>query len=506
MAQADAYAQAIEELNEAYADDPLNQDYLDKKAEWISLQQEAIIAASEEKDAMIDLVEGGIEVAIEALENLVDEYTDALDSAKDLYEYQKNIESQVKTITDIEKQLAAYSGDNSEESRKTIQELQNELAEAQENLEETQYDQYINDQKELLENLVEEYSTLLNQRLDDVDALITDCISTINLNADTISATLQSTADSVGYTLSESITSVWDTAPNSITGLTTVLSTYSSNFSTTMTTLQATLNAIAKTVDAQYSATTSTATTTASTSTSAATKSTSTTTSGTSTSSTASSSSSSSSGSFFVTEKYTGNKSKLNINTSIVDRLKYNDFASSFSYRKKYYNKMGLGSSSSYTGTAKQNVNMLNWMKKNGYKSGAEHIALDDLAWTNENGENEVIVRPTDNAILTAVKAQDKVINADGAQNLFDFANDPSTFLANQTDMLTSLSQLKPIQAATNNIENSIDMSISLPNVTNYAEFVNELRVDPKFQKMIQSMTTDLINGGSTLSKRKYSW
>ena len=47
-------------------------------------------------------------------------------------------------------------------------------------------------------------------------------------------------------------------------------------------------------------------------------------------------------------------KNKLNVDVSIVDRLKYHDFDSSFSQCAMYFAKMGFGGR--YTGSAEQNT------------------------------------------------------------------------------------------------------------------------------------------------------
>lgn len=58
--------------------------------------------------------------------------------------------------------------------------MQVDLSDAMEELEETQYERYISDQKKLLDDLYNEYESVLNLRLDNVDALLSECISTIN--------------------------------------------------------------------------------------------------------------------------------------------------------------------------------------------------------------------------------------------------------------------------------------------------------------------------------------
>ena len=209
MAQADAYYQEMQKIEQQIAKDPYNKDLIERREELLSLQQDSILAAEAEKQAVASLVEDGISQELSALKELIDSYEDSLDSAKDLYDYQKKISSQTSDIANIQKQLAAYAGDNSDENRARIQKLQVKLAEAQEKLEETEYDQYIKDQKQLLSGLYDEYEEMLNARLDDIDALFREMIDLSNDHAAFIGETLSDIAQSVGYTLSDGTTSVW---------------------------------------------------------------------------------------------------------------------------------------------------------------------------------------------------------------------------------------------------------------------------------------------------------
>ena len=93
---------------------------------------------------------------------------------------QKKLSSQTKNIANLEKQLSAYTTDTSEETKAKVQQLKVSL-------QETQYDKYVSDQKKLLNELYNEYETILNQRL---DAFIGDMIQDINDNSGMINNTL----------------------------------------------------------------------------------------------------------------------------------------------------------------------------------------------------------------------------------------------------------------------------------------------------------------------------
>lgn len=241
MALADQYAEEILNINELLADDPNNTELIERKEELLDLQQDAILAAENEKQAIIDLVQDGINLELESLKELIDAYTDALDSAKDLYDYQNKIRNHTSEIGSIRKQLLAYEGDNSEEARAIVQRLQVQLAEAERNLEETEYEKYISDQKKLLDDLYHEYETVLNERLDNTDALIEEMIGSVNLNAESINSTIGNAASDVGYTLTDAMQSIWDGSTDALNG---TLSIYGDDFGGKLTAINFVLDQI----------------------------------------------------------------------------------------------------------------------------------------------------------------------------------------------------------------------------------------------------------------------
>ena len=142
-----------------------------------------------------------------------------MDRAKDLYDYQKKINSKTSDIASIQKQLAAYANDTSEENRARVQKLQTQLEKAQDDLQETEYQQYIKDQKALLDDLYSDYEDILNARLDDVNALMSEMLAATNDNTSEISRTIREASDKVGYRVSDTLKSIfagdgWSTVSN----------------------------------------------------------------------------------------------------------------------------------------------------------------------------------------------------------------------------------------------------------------------------------------------------
>ena len=241
MYQADLAAKEAERLRKELEKDPYDTELEARYREMISLQQEHILAAEDEKEAIRDMVEEGINLELEALQELIDKKNEQLQSEKDLYDYQKKIKDQTEEIASLEKQMAAYAGDTSEETKAKVQQLKVELEEARTNLQETEYDKYISDQQKLLDELYLEYEEILNTRLDNVDALVSDMIEQININSSTINSTISEKIDAVGYTLSDSMSNIWNENSTSINS---VITTYGDKFSAAQTTTNNTLNSL----------------------------------------------------------------------------------------------------------------------------------------------------------------------------------------------------------------------------------------------------------------------
>ncbi len=209
MAQADKYAEEIKRINKDIANDPNNQKLIDRRNELLASQRDSILMAKSEKEAMVDLVRDGIQVELDAVKELIDAYNKSLDSAKDLYDYQKRIAEKTADISTLEKQLAAYQNDMSEESRAKIQKIQTELAAAKDDLKETEYNQYVSEQKKMLDTLYSEYEDILNARFDNLDETFEKLIDMVNKNFIDINEYLSKESANVGYSITEATQSIW---------------------------------------------------------------------------------------------------------------------------------------------------------------------------------------------------------------------------------------------------------------------------------------------------------
>ena len=208
-----------------------------------------------------------------------------------------------------------------------------------------------------------------------------------------------------------------------------------------------------------------------------------------STSSSASNSSSSTSsdssnwGSWFISKKNSVPDSQLKIDSSLVDRLKYLDYDSSFSARAKYFAAMGLGTASAYTGSAKQNQAMIAEMKKHGFNRGGRIGSL-----ISATGEDGFVLANTGEYIFA-----EKDFKA-----LSDMMAVAEPFIKTTMQLPTSLGSYN------NNISNDVQLNISMYGIQDVDGLVGELKSNKGFEKVIQTMTIGKIAGINSLSKNKY--
>ena len=210
MDKATEYAKEIKNLNSEIASDPSNKKLIERREELLGLQQDSIKAAQDEKNAMVSLVKEGIEAQLNSISELIDKYKESLRSAKDLYDYQKRIKEQTKNIASLEKQLSAYENDTSEEAKAKVQQLKVELEAAKSDLEETEYDRYISDQEELLDDLYDNYEKLLNEKVDDVNSVVKEQIANVNMNQDDIANTLREISQRENYNYTDTLEAIYN--------------------------------------------------------------------------------------------------------------------------------------------------------------------------------------------------------------------------------------------------------------------------------------------------------
>lgn len=533
MAQADKYKEEMLKISEELANDPNNQKLIDRKNELIDAQQQAILSAENEKDSIKDLIQDGIDKQLDALDDLIDKYLDCLDSEKSLYEYRKKIGEQSEKIASLQKQLSSLQGDNSEENKAKLQKLKEDLKSAQDDMEETQYDKYISDQKKLLDELKQDYKKALDDRMDNVDVLISDAIASINSNSSNISQTLQTESKNVGYTLSGEMQTIWTSQSG-------VISQYGNDFSSKLTGVNSAIenvynrqkdmidaiNAMAEKWIAKADEMLKQPTQTEGVLEEVEQKpDKDNVAEGNPTPDPPKVSDKDSIKDAVLvdpdepdTPKKNPNKKTGNNKAEVGDKVTFSSGryyeasdgtgASGNMYlgKKVKITRINKGSKYPYAIDATDGTE-LGWVKLNqlkGYASGIMRVPNDQLAWTQEQGE-EAIVR-NDGSILTPLSRDVSVLNADMTKNLWDFMGNPGSFLSDYSDGFVNSEKYSTKNEESNvNIASVFDnVTFNLPNVIDSKAFVRELVTNKDAERAIKAMTIDRIRGGSSLAKYKY--
>lgn len=516
--QAQKYKDEILKIDEELVNNPYDKELLDRKQDLIDKQQEAIKSSISEKDAIKDLVNDGYNDLLDALQKVIDKQKESLSAEKSLHDYQKTVAEQANTVAQLQKRLLALQGDNSESGQSKKQSISSELKDAQDQLEETEYEQYIEDQTKMLDDLASQAEEWVNARLDDLNGLIQQIIDDSNTHSGEIKDTITNTANEFGINLSDGMKSIWETNTNNINNnITSVFNDFGTKFDNTMTTLNNVVSGIEDKVQemlrlANEEAAQRQAELEEQRRQQEAAE------------SNSSSSgdyserdydwddigggdSDSSSGGDGVDWIYSPDyfpKDQLNVSTSIVDRLKSLDYDSSFGARAMYFEQMGLGND--YTGSYDDNVAMLDWMKSHGYRKGTRSATSGVHIYGEDNPGSEVLV--TKYGVLRQFDSGDTVFNKDQVEKLWNLSKGITTPNMYMDNLGAKLPDITPVSTNKSVDIGGINVNVDKVVTDNPEDFTrqltNELAGNSKIQKILGEINSNQLLGRNSLSTRRY--
>lgn len=459
IAQAEAYQSEYDKIMKQIEKGELSasdENVIQRLRDLQDAHREAKKSAEDELESINDLVKQGYEAQTDALSKLIEKYKKLKDSELDAYKYQKEIAEKTKQIASLQKQLIPYSNNDTEESRAQIQKLKVELENAKSDLKDTQYEKFISDTEDMLDDLMSDYQEFIDEKINDTNTIL-DSIKELLGGNDGIIATLKSLDSSLTNTTKDQIDSSTTNGGDGGQGA----KDYVNN---TVTNDRNTINSSHKTGLLRPTAV----------------------------------------GTITLDNSL---ESKKKNTTSIDDKLKTEkkavkdainsgksrskkltdkenkEHADLWKYivknygrtpTNKMYKKLGgiLGVKTDDTVTSKQKTAILNRMKFNGYKKGSEHIDKSQLAWTQEN-KLELIYRASDGAVLTKLNPGDKVFTNEMTENLWKLAKmNPAQIYAGQFMPVT------PDFSKSVNNSSNIEVTFGdlvLPDVTNSAEFADSV-------------------------------
>jgi TP901 family phage tail tape measure protein len=377
---ASEYGKAIKKIGNELKNGTITQDqYNEELANYQGLQRQAVKDNQALEDSIAEIAKQRIQFEIDAInketdafKELVDAKKEALQAEKDLHDYQESINKKQKSIDTLQKQIAALKSSTERSDIAKRLKLEKDLKDQQADLDEEQYQHSIEAQSDALDDEYDSYKksqdekvAALEKSLNDQEALVKSALNEVYSNTTEISTGIQTLASEHGLNVTNSVVSPWEKAKTAIDLYKVALDGLPKDNGA---------DGVPKTggdSDGSGGSGAGKGSSSGGAASGAGTK------GNASTSKSSSTGSTSSSKLPISTVKYTGNKSSLNKDTSIVDRLKYNDLDSSSSARSKLYKYFGL--SGSYTGTDSQNAKLIAAMKKAGFSQGGTGKLVNSL-------------------------------------------------------------------------------------------------------------------------------
>lgn len=467
LAQADEYQREYNKIMRQIEKGELSlsdENVVQRLRDLQDAHRDAKKSAEDELQSIQDLVKQGYEAQTDALSELIDKYKKLKDSELEAYKYQKEIAEKTKTIASLQKQLTAYNGNDSEESRAQIQKLKVQLEEAKSDLKDTQYEKFISDTEDMLDDLMNDYQEFINEKLNDTNNILdeiktllgSDIIETIkgldsNLTNDTKDQIGSSTTnggdggqaakDYVHNTVtndqnkvnSKTDTSSYDPAKeadiakkkNEIAQKKKAINDQRQSFQNQIKELESQLKQLygeLNSVENKYQ----------------------------------------------FEKSSTKNKDKLQDlkNNYIEKKSGLNAMIQDVTHNKDVLQQF-------IADLDKQSAQLdTDLVSLKGYEKGSEHIDKSQLAWTQED-KREMIYRASDGAVLTKLNPGDKVFTNEMSENLWKLAKmNPAQMYAGQFTPVT------PDFSKSVNNSSNIEVTFGdlvLPDVTNSAEFADSV-------------------------------
>lgn len=218
------YEHAFSALNEELKNGNINQEqYAEQFKELNKGRQDAISNVKEYREAILDLIRDGINKETEAMQKLVDSRKDDLRAQKESADYARTLRDKTTEINKIKAQITALEGDDSASAKAQIRNLQNQLKEAEQDLQDTQDDHAFDvlqdgydSAMEKFEQIQEDELYLLNSSLEEQNKAIQNMLAVARDSYQEVYDELGNLAEVYGIKLSEDLTSPWDAAQNAV--------------------------------------------------------------------------------------------------------------------------------------------------------------------------------------------------------------------------------------------------------------------------------------------------
>lgn len=170
----------LKKVDELYADPDSGMNATEYQEKRIALEDtynSTLLESAGIMKTITDMMKEQSQQQIDSIKKQIEAYKELLSTQKEENNYQKSIKEKTDTISSLQKRLLSLGNGTTEETQAEYQKVLNELEQAKDDLEQTEWEHYID---------------LQTQALDDLSESLDDYLSNIDVTLESIADTLQS--------------------------------------------------------------------------------------------------------------------------------------------------------------------------------------------------------------------------------------------------------------------------------------------------------------------------
>lgn len=206
-------AQALKNLDKMYGNGKNGmgfEEYMERRNEIIQDSQKAAANLVDQNQNMLNIYETQITKENDLLQENIDKRVEALEAKEDYYNFDKTLKKKSKDINTLKAQIAALEGTSSAAGKARLEKLKADLADAQDDMDDTIHSHKIDMQKSGLQKLqddsnnnLENTQNALKRNSDFQESVIKNMLKNVSANYDSTYSHLTNVMDQYGMKVSD---------------------------------------------------------------------------------------------------------------------------------------------------------------------------------------------------------------------------------------------------------------------------------------------------------------
>lgn len=163
------YQEALKKLDEDLAAGNIStSEYEEQQKDFLDQIRESVGVVEDYKSSIVDLYTEMLEKENDVVQESISKYKDLLDIRRQNDSYSRDIKSQTKNINQLQAEISALQGVNNESAKAELKNLQSQLADAQDQLLQTQQDREYDVRSQGYDSLSDDLNEALQSTLDEI--------------------------------------------------------------------------------------------------------------------------------------------------------------------------------------------------------------------------------------------------------------------------------------------------------------------------------------------------